>query len=180
MPTYIALFRGMNVSGKNIIKMQDLKNLMDKLGFEKVQSYIQSGNLVFEFEEKNREKIGNQIQNAIQSEFGLKIEILILFPEEISAAWEFHPFMKEENLDVKQHYFVFLNEEPDSQKLKEFLSLDWPGEKVMYAPKLLFVYYGMGAGNSKLSTNLIENKLKVVATMRNLNTVKKLMEMLKD
>jgi uncharacterized protein (DUF1697 family) len=173
MPTYIALFRGMNVSCKNILKMQDLKILMEKLGFEKVQSYIQSGNLVFESTEKSREKVGNQIQKAIQSEFGLDIEIFILIPEEISAALEFHPFLKDENLDVKQHYFVFLKEEPDSQRLLDFLNMDGNGERIAYSSKVIFIHYSKGSGQSKLTTHLIGKKLKVSATMRNLNTTRK-------
>lgn len=180
MKTYIALFRGMNVSGKNILKMDDLKKMMIDLGFEKVQSYIQSGNLVFQSSESNSDEIKESIRNEINKQFNLDIQLQLILPEELQVILDENPFIVDETLDLKQHYFAFLDEIPNSENLDEFLQMDLNDELMHYTNKVIYVHYKNGAGQSKLTTNLIERKLKLSTTMRNLNTVQKMVELTKD
>jgi uncharacterized protein (DUF1697 family) len=72
---------------------------------------------------------------------------------------------------------VFLEQEPDLKKLNDFFNLNWNGERISYSSKVIFIHYFKGAGQSKLTTHLIEQKLKVGATMHNLNTTRKILEM---
>ena len=177
MDIYISLLRGINVSGHKIIKMELLRKMYENLGFKEVKSYIQSGNLVFRYESGNISEIEELIKNKILKEFGFEVQIQILKPEILKYAIHNHPFMKDENLDAKQHYFVFLNENPSPENWEILKNMNFNGELMELGNKIIFIHYPNGAGQSKLTTNLIESKLKVSATARNLNTTKKLLEM---
>ena len=180
MNTYIALLRGINVSGQKIIKMAELKKMFENLGFQNVRTYIQSGNLVFETNETVIPKLEKSIRKAIENTFGFDVHIQILIPDEIHKALEMNPFLRDNSLDIKQHYFVFLNEIPYEENWNILKNMELKGEQMALADKILFVYYANGAGKSKLTTNLIESKLKVAATARNLNTSKKILEIASD
>src|SRR5690606_41069078 len=104
MNTYIALLRGINVSGHKIIKMAELKKMFENTGFQNVKTYIQSGNVVFQTNKSDISELEKLLRNAIEDTFGFDVHIKILIPEEIKAALEENPFMKDNSLDVKQHY----------------------------------------------------------------------------
>lgn len=180
MNTYIALLRGINVSGHKIIKMAELKKMFENLGFQNVKTYIQSGNVVFQTNETAIPKLEKSIRKGIENTFGFDVQIQILISDEIRKALEINPFLKDNSLDIKQHYFVFLDEIPSEENWNNLKNMELKGEQMSLADKVLFVYYTNGAGQSKLTTNLIESKLKVAATARNLNTTRKLLEMSSD
>ncbi len=180
MQTYICLLRGINVSGQKIIKMELLRKMFENLTFENVNTYIQSGNIIFQTPICSVSEIGRLIQNEIKNEFGFDVHVKILTPTELNQSLDKNPFLKDDSLDLKQHYFAFLDQIPLSENWEILKSLEMSGEKIELDEKILFVYYTNGAGKSKLSNNLIENKLKLRSTMRNLNTVRKLSEMIKD
>jgi uncharacterized protein (DUF1697 family) len=177
MKTYILLLRGINVSGKNILKMEDLRKMMIQLGLSQVKTYIQSGNVVFQCDIIDLQNLEQIIQNQIEKDFQIQVKLQVLTPQQLEEAIKNNPFLKDENLDLKHHYFVFLEQEPDLKKLTDFLNLDWNGERISYSSKVIFIHYFKGAGQSNLTTNLIEQKLKVGSTMRNLNTTRKILEM---
>lgn len=177
MQTYILLLRGINVSGKKIIKMELLRNMMTNLGFENVKTYIQSGNAVFQSKINSIDELEKLIGNEIQQAFGFDVYVHVLRPQTLKSALINHPFVKDNSLDEKQHYFVFLNENPTDENWRNLKIFPLNGELIELGEKVIFIHYPNGAGQSKLTTNLIESKLKVSATARNLNTTKKLMEM---
>ncbi len=177
MQTYIAFLRGINVSGHKIIKMELLRKMMENLNFENVKTYIQSGNLVFSSDEKDISKLETIIHKEIEKEFKFDVHIKILTHSELKAVWEENPFLKDDSLDIKQHYFAFLDENPTKENWEILKNLELKGELMELGNKVVFIHYPAGAGQSMLSTNLIESKLKVAVTVRNLNTTKKMIEM---
>jgi len=177
MNTYISLLRGINVSGHKIIKMELLRKMFENLGFENVKTYIQSGNVIFSSNEKDISKLGKLIRKGIEKEFGFDVHIKILISEELKYAIDKNPFLKDDSLDIKQHYFAFLDQNPADENWEILKNMPLNGEKMELDEKVLFVHYPSGAGTTKLTNNLIENKLKVNSTMRNLNTSRKLLEM---
>ena len=92
MKTYIALLRGINVSGKNIIKMTELKQLFLNEGFKNVTTYIQSGNVVFNTTENSKIKLEQLISIAIKNQFGYNINLLILTNKELETVLGFYCF----------------------------------------------------------------------------------------
>lgn len=172
MPTYISILRGINVSGQKKIKMADLKVLFEKLGFINVQTYIQSGNIVFQFKETKAATLQQTIFNAIQKEYGFDVPNLILTPQEVESTLKNNPFK-----NIEQVYFTFLSELPTQENIDKLATYNYPDEYYELEGKIIYSHFPNGAGRAKMSNNFFENKLKVMATSRNLNTTKKLLEM---
>lgn len=180
MQTYICLLRGINVSGQKIIKMELLRKMLEDLKFENVKTYIQSGNVLLQTTISSVSEIEKRIKEGIQNEFGFEVYVKVLTPKELNESLDKNPFLKDGSLDLKQHYFAFLDQIPIAENWEILKNLDLSGEKIEVDGKVVFIHYTNGAGNSKLSNNLIESKLKLKSTMRNLSTVLKLIEMTKD
>jgi uncharacterized protein (DUF1697 family) len=175
MKTYIALLRAINVSGKNIILMKDLKTLFEDLDFENVKTYIQSGNVIFE-SDKNKELLAELISNKIKTVYDYDVPVIILTKNELQVVIENNPFLiEDENIDTKKLYVSYLNQIPkETKKLDDF---DFRQDKYIIKDKVIYLKYDLGAGRTKLSNKIIENKLDCIATARNWRTTCKLLEL---
>lgn len=172
MKTYISILRGINVSGQKKIKMADLKALYEKLGFSDVQTYIQSGNVVFKAKETEANKLEKLIFDAIQKEYGFDVPNLILTAKEVEEALNNNPFK-----DIEKMYFTFLTETPQQENIEKLKTYSFEEEYYELNGKVIYSHFPNGAGRAKMNNNFFENKLKVMATSRNLNTTQKLLEM---
>ena len=83
MPRYIALLRGINVGGGNMMKMDDLKAVFAGLGFESVVSYINSGNLAFDTKKAAESKLESMIEDAVEAKFGKRVDVMVRPQSEI-------------------------------------------------------------------------------------------------
>ena len=97
MKTYIALFRGINVGGNNVLPMKDLVTLLQNIGSQNVKTYIQSGNAVFQNKEENASLLSNRIRAAIKQSYGFEPRVLLLKPEEVERAVASNPFREAES-----------------------------------------------------------------------------------
>lgn len=174
MNVYIALLRGINVSGKNKIKMVELKQLILDLGFKNVQTYIQSGNVIFSSEEQNTSKIEKLIIDEIKKQFNYSVKVLVLQKEELELVFKSNPFIKDNSLDFKKIGITFLKEIPTEEGITKVKTLATKDELVIFENKAAYLYSPNGFGSTKLTNNAIENKLKTTATTRNWNTISKL------
>ncbi len=173
MAVHVALLRGVNVSGQHTMKMDILKTALTAEGFQDVQTYIQSGNVLFNSEETQQEVLAFKIKRIVFSTFGHDIGVMMRYKADLEKIVSNKPFDTEVNL-----YVAILDKEPqqdDYQKLLKVLSRE---DIVKLSGKTLYVKYGINAGQSKLSNKLIESKLKVNSTMRNWNTVVKILALL--
>lgn len=179
MYRYIALLRGINVSGKNKLLMKDLKVLLDRWKYKSVQTYIQSGNIVFEREEKLPPKVlATDIHRLLEDTFGYDIPVMVFEQDYWVETVENNPFLESnEDLDIKYLHVTFLEEEPARDLLPKVLEADTGTEQLRLAKDKLYLYYPDGYGRAKMTNNKIEIKLKVTATTRNWKTCKKLYEM---
>ena len=177
MNTFIALLRGINVSGQKKIKMADLKEMLDKLGFKNVQTYIQSGNVIFSSEVKEILKLEEEIKNGIEKTFGFDVSVLIKTKREIEKILDECPFKAHEDLEAKRIYYVLLKSEPQTYAIENLNQKDYPNELFSIVDNCVYLNCTNGAGNAKLTNNVIERKLKVSATTRNHRTMMKLLEM---
>ncbi|TCI90753.1 DUF1697 domain-containing protein [Tenacibaculum sp. M341] len=164
---FIVLLRGINVSGKNKLPMQDLRTLLEKLNFEAVQTYIQSGNIILKSED-TKEKVASIIKEAILKEFGYEVPVLVKTIEEWQSAIENNPF---KNVEEKQQYFTFLSEATSMENIE----VDAKNDEYKIKGDVVYVNAVGGYGKTKLNNNLFEKKLKVSATTRNLKTTLKLL-----
>lgn len=177
MNVYIALLRGINVSGHNKIKMVDLQQLFKNEGFKNVITYIQSGNVIFSSEGIDISKMGKTITNAIKKQFSYKIYVLVLKKNELEKVFNSNPFFEIDALDFKKIAVTFLENIPTKEGIARVEALATFEEKLTFTDKTIYLYCPNGFGRTKLSNNNIEAKLKTIATTRNWNTITKLIEL---
>lgn len=178
MKTYMSLLRGINVGGRNKIKMADLKNLYEKLGFQNIETYIQSGNVIFKSEEPDIRLLENKIKNQILADFGYSIHILIKKTDIIKTVVDSNPYLKDRNEDIKLLCVTFLSEIPAPELLDNLKDFQYKEDEFFIQDDLIFLFTPGGYGKTKLSNNFFEKKLKISATTRNWKTVLKLQEMI--
>ena len=172
MKKYIVLLRGINVSGKNKLPMADLRSLLNNLGFQNVQTYIQSGNIILDADESKSE-ICKKISQEILNRFGYTVPVIAKTIPEWKKAIENYPFSIENEKIVA---FTFLDNIPTNTKI-EIKNVGDDAYKIV--DDLVYLYCPSTFAKTKLSNNLFEKKLKVTATTRNLRTTLKLLALAK-
>lgn len=177
--TYIALLRGINVSGQKIIKMIALKKLFEDLGYESVSTYIQSGNVLFTTSATHSASLAIVIQEKIKAVFGFDVPVLIVQPKEIELILENSPFNNPDTFQVERVFYTLLANESESEKVNVLLNMDFGEDRIAVVKKTAYLYIPQSYGKTKLSNNFIEQKLKIAATTRNHKTMLKLLELSK-
>jgi len=112
MPTYIALLRGINVGGHKKVKMELLRKSFTALGFEQVQTYIQSGNVVFKGAKASAAALSRKIEDRIVKDFGFPAPVITRTQEEIATAIQNNPFLKEGAVDPGRLHLIFCRKLP--------------------------------------------------------------------
>ncbi len=177
METYISLLRGINVSGKNKIKMTDLKRSFESHGFLNVQTYIQSGNVIFQYKHGYEKQLEDKIQHLIKSVFGFDVPVVIRTFQDFKDIISATPFSaKEETMQ----YVTFLKSAPDSFPDDKINPAKNESEIVSIVDKNIYLYCPIGYGRTKLSNAFFEKKLKQTATTRNWKTIRTLCDMAAD
>lgn len=170
---YIALLRGINVGGHNKVPMAELRDTLSKAGLKNVQTYIQSGNIVFETSE-NKVVAENLIQKTILDQFGFEIPVLVKTRIEIKTIFDGSPFDSEKKL---KSYFIIFNKIPELDNLKVTQQIILENEEVIVTANALYLYSTLGMGKSKFNMKTFERKLNVTGTSRNYNTMLKLLSL---
>ena len=115
MQTYIALLRGINVSGQKIIKMENLRSLFSELGFQNVQTYIQSGNVVFNSKTKSIRALEKTIHDGIKRRFKYEVEVFVIDSDEIESVCRLNPFKTKQKSEFSKIYVTICSEEISKQ-----------------------------------------------------------------
>lgn len=179
MRTYIALLRGINVSGQKIIKMEVLRHVLGELDFSNISTYIQSGNIIFKSSETSQNKLETQIAAKIKEHFNFDVPVVIVTPDDLNQVVRQNPYSDRELADPAQPYVAFLSEEPKAENVAVLKAFDLGKDEFKIIGKSIYLLYANSAGNTKLTNAAIENKLKVKATSRNWKTIHKLIELSK-
>ena len=177
MATYIAMLRGINVSGHKTIKMQDLRTICNKLGYRNVQTYVQSGNIVFETRKGTPANLSKQISKAIQDAYGLDVPVFIRTLMEMQRIISANPFLKEKNIDHSKLHVTFLSETPQTDSLRKLGKVPAGPDRFHTVHNEIYLHCPNGYGRTKLSNTMIEKTLSVAATTRNWRTCNTLLEM---
>ena len=174
MITYISILRGINVSGHRMIKMDALRLLFSELGFQHIQTYIQSGNVVFQDTEIIPLELEIKIKEAIAEKFGFDVPVIIIKLNELSEIIADNPFLKDAAKDINHLHATFLAREPAQECLDKIKEVTNQTDEFHIIGKAIYLYCPNGYGNSKLTNTFFENKLKVTATTRNWKTINEL------
>jgi uncharacterized protein (DUF1697 family) len=177
MPIYIAMLRGVNIGAHKRMKMEKLRASCEGLGFEKVATFIQSGNVVFKAGRISPEALSKKIEACIVADFGFSSEVILRSKDEMGKIIAKNPFAKQHGIDTQKLHVVFLSEAPPQSAVKKLQSLTIPPDKLDVAGKEIYFYFPNGVSGSSLWKHPVDRVLGVSATMRNWNTVSKLYEM---
>ena len=178
MKTYIALFRGINVGGSNVLPTKELVALLENLGSQNVKTYIQSGNAVFQYKEKNASLLSNRISAAIKKSHGFEPQAVLLELEEIEKAVGSNPFPEAESEPKALHLF-FLSSMPKNPDFEALESIKSRRERFALKGGVFYLHAPDGIGRSKLAASA-EKLLGVSMTGRNWRTVCKVLAMAKQ
>lgn len=170
MNTWIALLRGVNVSGHHKLPMKDLVKVMEKAGFKEVKTYIQSGNLVYKSDEKRPE----DLVNLIDTHFGFKPAVFIMNKMDLEAAASNNPYTADQG---KMIHFFFLDQTPEKPDFELLNSVKSPTEDFRLIENVFYLYAPDGIGRSKLAEKVGRALKGCSMTARNLNTIEKLLVM---
>lgn len=176
MTQQIAFLRGINVSGHRLIKMTELKQMFETMGFHSVQTYIQSGNVLFQADEEEGSLRG-RIEEGIVTTFGFPVTVVVRTMAEVKRMIEECPFAIEPVPDKKRLYVALLEDYPAQEGINR-LGVNSGGiDEYRLIGRSVYILYGQSAHQSPLTNNFFEKKLGVAATSRNWTTMNKLLDM---
>lgn len=175
MKTLIALFRGINIGGNNLLPMKELASLLESLGAREVRTYIQSGNAVFRTSAKDIDLFAERITTEIGKRYGFESHVLMLTPEELARAVAANPYPEAAG-DTATLHLGFLAATPTNPDLAKLAALRTGRERFHLNDNVFYLHLPDGAGRSKLAAGA-EKALGVPMTARNWKTVCKLLEM---
>lgn len=166
MPRYIGLLRAVNVGGTGKLPMSDLKAICLKAGFQRVETYIASGNVVFD-SAASAAKVKAELESRLLAYAGKPIAVMVRTVSEMKVILEANPFPEKSPAHT---IVLFLNNAPPCDALERVTGLN--GEDVRLGRREIYVFYGDGMGRSKLKIPAARE-----GTGRNINTVRKLIEL---
>ena len=173
MRTYIAFLRGINVSGKKKIIMADLRQLLTDAGLNEVQTYLQSGNVLFRTDATTDEATV-LITSSIVNHYGFEVKTIVLTTDAVQRIVDNNPFGEQ---DTKLIYVTLLATTPTNERAFFLEAIDYQPEAFIMKGKQIYVFAANGYGRAKLNNNFFERKLKVAATTRNWKTVNVLLQL---
>jgi len=174
MRTWVGLFRGINVGGRNLLPMKELVALLAAEGFDEVRTYIQSGNVVFRGAGTAR-AIGDRIVAAVARRFGFRPHLLLMSGADLTRAAAANPYAAARAKPQYLHLW-FLVKAPRAARVRSLEAVRAPSERFTVRGRVLYLEAPQGIGRSRLAARA-ESLLGVAATARNWRTVTRLLEM---
>jgi uncharacterized protein (DUF1697 family) len=177
MTDYFAFLRGINVGGKNSIKMEDLRHIFEDCGFENVKSYIQSGNILFSYKKDDPHELVRKIEGQIIKSAGLEIPVIVRTRDQLDTMLKSDPFKGKAINDKSKPYVVFLSSKPTiSLPLPLFSEKDGLELLSIVNEDAFLLSFPVG-DHSGFPNAFMEKKYKVAATSRYWHVVMKMLEL---
>lgn len=173
MNQFIAFLRAVNVGGR-FVKMEDLRQQLEALGLQDVQTYIQSGNVVFTAEETDPTQLEEVIEKRLAEAFGFQIPAMVRTAAEFLAVANYEPFPASRYGEKSVLYISFLKEEPVPERQGDLLAFANDIDEFQVHDRQVYWLMHRHQGQSKFTNNKLERALGVAATRRNSSTVRKI------
>jgi uncharacterized protein (DUF1697 family) len=180
MSMHVALLRGINVGGRNLVAMSELRDLLGSLGLSGVRSLLQSGNLVFHGGRRSGTALERLLEAETKKRLGVTADYLVRSSSEWQAIIERNPFRTQAERDPSHLVVMFLKSAPTSNGVKALEAAVKGPETIRADGRQLYIVYPIGIGRSKLTGVVIERTLGTRGTGRNWNTVLKLAAMIQE
>jgi uncharacterized protein (DUF1697 family) len=175
MARHIVLLRGINIGSRNRIAMPELREALESAGFDDVQTYVQSGNVVLS-SGKSAAEVAQACEQQIEKSFGLDIDVVTRTRSQLAKVVERNP-LAEAAADPKRYQVSFLSAKPAAAVVRKLEEAAAEQERVALAGREIYAWHPEGIGRSRLWTLLAGRGLGVTATARNWTTVTKLLEL---
>ena len=176
MPTYVALLRGVNVGGKNMLPMKDLACMFEDAGCGGVRTYIQSGNVIFSASQSKADKVSGRIAKAIVDRFGYRTPVVLRRAEDLGETIRNNPFLLAGASEDFLHV-LFLADQPDQGAIAALDPDRSPPDAFVVRGREIYLQCPNGAGSTKLTNAWFDSRLSTISTGRNWRTVLKLYEL---
>ncbi len=174
MAKWIALLRGINVSGRNLIRMRELEASCAALGWRDVRTYLQSGNIVFAAGKGTgaaQRRLASALQARIASDFTHDVQVRVLAAREIDSLVRSNPLLTRKGVQENALYATFLFAPVAEDRFSQLELPIRPGEEAHLLGQVVCLHCPHGYGTTKLNNAFFERKLQVTATTRNWRTV---------
>jgi uncharacterized protein (DUF1697 family) len=176
MAVIISMLRGVNIAGRNMIKMDALRDLYESLELQDPHTHVQSGNVVFRTNERDLVQLASRIENGIERRFQFRPDVIVRTTSELRDVIAGNPFAKRRGIEPAKLLVTFLANAPDPEAREKVLKIKTDPEELRISGREVYIYYPAGMGRSKLSWMAIAKALKTSGTGRNWNSVTKLLE----
>ena len=174
MPKYLAFLRAINVGG-HTVKMDYLRSLFEEVGFANVETFIASGNIVFDSKSKNTKTLEQKIEKHLREILGYEVRTFVRATSELAEVANYEPFSKAElNAAGNSLYVGFLGDKPSNDAAKKVSSLSGPTNEFAVHGREVYWLIRTSFRESAVSGALLEKTLGMPATFRNVNTVRRL------
>ena len=173
---HVALLRAINVGGKRLLPMKGLAELCTALGCSEVQTYIQSGNVVFSAPKPVVAKFPALLAAAILRKFKFEVPVVVRSAEELARLAKGNPFLRK-GIEHDWLHVAFLADAPTAEQVASLDPTRSPGDAWVVVERDIYFHFPRGAGQTKLTNQYLDARLKTVSTLRNWRTVLKLLEM---
>ena len=177
LSAHLALLRGINVGGKNLLPMKDLTQIFLEAGCSGVRTYIQSGNVIFSASPRLLSSVSGRITAGISDRFGYQIPVVLRTAEQLAEAIANNPFVNT-GADQKMLHVLFLADEPTSQSIGKLDPDRSPPDAFVVRSREVYLHLPNGAARTKLTNSYFDTRLATVSTGRNWATVLKLLELM--
>jgi uncharacterized protein (DUF1697 family) len=177
MPVVISMLRGVNLGSHRRVKMEVLRTLYESLKLRDIQTYVQSGNVIFKTDERDMVKLVQRIEAAIGKKCGFQCDVMVRSAAEMRDVIARNPFAKRRGIEPNRLLVTFLNGDPGDEARKKALAIKTEPEELHLIGREAYIYYPNGMARPKLSWPAIERILQVSGTGRNWNSVMNMMAM---
>ena len=175
MPVIICMLRGVNVGGRNKIKMDELKTLCLSLKFKTPQTFIQSGNVIFCADEKDMAKLTKRMEDALEKKFGFRPGVVLRTLADLQSVIAKNPFAGRKGIEPGKLLVNFLADDPGKDARKQAQAIETGPDEMHLIGREAYIYFPDGQGRSKLPWAKIERALGTFGTGRNWNSVTKML-----
>jgi len=174
LSTFVALLRGVNVSGRKRVEMAALCHSCEALGLTGVRSYLQSGNLVFSSTQEDSHALAAALKARIAQDFGHDVDVLVLPAKELEQIVRSSPLAPRAGTKGRLYHATFLFRHAPETLFRELVLPLQDGEKAVLAGRVVYLHCPHGYARTKLNNAYFEKALGAPATTRNWRTVRAL------
>lgn len=176
MQTYVALLRGINISGKKVVPMNELKRLFIDSGFSDVVTYINSGNVIFRAAMRSPVQIRSVIEKNLEERFGFDVKVIVVGLKELTGYLSACPYDQDRLSQGEVIYLSLLSAVPQRERTKGTARYPDEVDEFKVGGKVVYLVAKHGYSKTRYNNAYFEKELKVDATTRNINTLRKIAE----